>query len=223
MARTSRVIAQLALFLACSPCAQALAQSLDVSRFAHTAWTVHDGAPGAIRSLAQGADGVLWFGSERGLFQFDGVRFERFEPPPGQAVLPRGVHFLLALPDSSLWMGYFSGGVSALRGGRIVTYGAPDGLPAGTVTAIARDSAGTMWASTTRGLARLDGGRWEEIGPGIGYPGGFTEPVLVDPRGSVWAVSERGIYVLSRGAERFQKREVTLAGERDASVHLLAV
>ena len=215
--------AALALCLACCPCAPALAQSLDASQYAHTAWRVQDGAPGAVRSFAQDADGVLWIGSERGLFHFDGVRFERFEPPPGQALLPQGTHVLLALPDTSLWIGYFSGGVSVLHRGRIVTYGSSDGLPGGTVTAIARDSAGAMWAATTRGLARLNGRRWEGIDSGVGYPGGFTEPVLVDRRGSVWAVSERGVYVLPRGAERFQRREVVTAARRDASVDLLAI
>jgi signal transduction histidine kinase/ligand-binding sensor domain-containing protein len=42
----------------------------------------------------------------------------------------------------------------------------------------------------------------------MGYPGGYTEPVLVDARGSVWANSENGIYVLSRGAPRFEKRDI---------------
>ena len=214
---------QLTLVLVCCPRAPGLAQSLDLRQYAHTAWTVQDGAPGAVRNLAQGADGVLWIASERGLFQFDGVRFERFEPPPGQTMLPYGTHILLALPDTSLWIGHFTSGVSVLHRGRIVTYDAEDGLPGGTVTAIARDSAGAMWASTTRGLARLDGGRWEEIGPDVGYPGGFTEPILVDRRGSVWAISEDGIYVLARGAKRFQKRDVTDPGGRGSRAHWLAI
>src|SRR5687767_14980185 len=92
LARTSGVTVQLASLLACCPFAHASAQSLDIGQYAHTAWTVQDGAPGAVRNLAQGVDGVLWIASERGLFQFDGVRFERFEPPPGQALLPYGVH-----------------------------------------------------------------------------------------------------------------------------------
>jgi signal transduction histidine kinase/ligand-binding sensor domain-containing protein len=166
---------------------------------------------------------VLWVASELGLFQFDGVRFERFAPPPGQTLPGRGAHVLLALPDSSLWVGHFTTGVSVLRHGSVITYDTTAGLMAGTVTAIARDSAGTMWASTTRGLARLNGRRWEEIGPGLGYPGGFTEPVLVDARGSVWAVSERGIYVLPRGATRFQSRSFPRAAGRDPTFHWLAI
>jgi len=199
------------------------AQSPAFTELAHTAWTVRDGAPGAVRGLAQGADGVLWIASERGLFQFDGVRFDRFEPPPGQALPPRGAHILLALPDTSLWIGHFTSGVTVLHRGRVVSYDAPDGLPAGTVTAIARDSAGTMWVSTTRGLARLRGSRWEELGPAAGYPGGYTEPILVDGRGSLWALSEDAVYVLPRGAARFEKREVTAGDGRGPRLHWLAL
>ena len=82
-ARASRAIVRIGCAAACCPCASLSAQSLDLGQYAHTAWRVQDGAPGAVRDLAQGADGVLWIASERGLFQFDGVRFERFEPPPG--------------------------------------------------------------------------------------------------------------------------------------------
>ncbi len=87
-----RAGAAVALVMACFPCASA-AQPEDLRRYAHTSWRVRDGAPGAVRHLAQGADGVLWIGSERGLFHFDGVRYERYEPP-GQAPMSHGVYFL---------------------------------------------------------------------------------------------------------------------------------
>ena len=168
-ARASGAIVRIACAAACCPCASLSAQSLDLAQYAHTAWRVQDGAPGAVRDLAQGADGVFWIASERGLFQFDGVRFERFEPPPGQTLLPHAPHVLLALPDTSLWIGHFTAGVSVIHRGRIVTYGTEDGLPGGAVTAIARDSGGTMWAATSRGLARLvgGGGRRSTPPPGI--------------------------------------------------------
>src|SRR4029453_17208542 len=153
----SRAAARMSCALVCTPCGLLAAQSFDLAQYGHTAWTVQDGAPGAVRALGQGADGLFWVGSERGLFQFDGVRFERFEPPPGQALLPHGTQFLLALPDTSLWIGYFTAGGSVLHRGKILSYSTEDGLPRGTVTTIARDSGGTMWAATTRGLARLEG------------------------------------------------------------------
>jgi Two component regulator propeller len=210
--RASSAVARIACALACCPCVSLSGQSFDLRQDAHTAWGVQDGAPGAVRDLAQGADGIFWIASERGLFRFDGVRFDRFEAPPGEALLPYGTHVLLALPDTSLWIGHFTTGISVLRRDSIVTYGTQDGLPGGTVTSIARDSAGTMWAATTRGLARLAGRRWEPMDTAAGYPGGFTEPVLIDRSGSVWAVTGSEIYVLPPGAQRFEKREMTGAG-----------
>jgi signal transduction histidine kinase/ligand-binding sensor domain-containing protein len=196
MSKRTFAVIRIACGIAGWPCAPLAAQVLDLAQYAHTAWRVQDGAPGAIRDLAQGADGVLWIASERGLFQFDGVRFERFEPPPGQTLPPYPPLVLLALPDTSLWIGHFTTGVSVLHGGRIVTYGTKDGLPGGAVTAIARDSGGTMWTATSRGLARLVGGRWEAMDSAVGYPGGYTQPVLVDGSGSVWA-ADTGIYGLT--------------------------
>src|SRR5919107_3266209 len=121
MTRRLGATVHLISILAACPYVAASAQSLDIRQYSHTAWTVQDGAPGAVRNLAQGADGVLWIASEQGLFQFDGVRFERFEPPPGQALLPRGVLALLPLPDTSLWIGHFTSGVSVVHGRKIVT------------------------------------------------------------------------------------------------------
>src|SRR5580658_277904 len=55
-----------------------------ITQFVHTAWTGRDGAPSSIQSLAQTTDGYLWLGSASGLFRFDGLRFARFEAPPGE-------------------------------------------------------------------------------------------------------------------------------------------
>jgi len=221
-APASRAVVRIAFAVACCPCAALSAQSLDLAQYAHTAWRVQDGAPGAVRDLAQGADGVLWIASERGLFQFDGVRFERFEPPPGQTLPPHAPLVLLALPDTSLWIGHFTAGVTVILRGKIVSYGTQDGLPGGAVTAIARDSSGTMWAATSRGLARLVGRRWEEMDSAAGYPGGYTEPVFVDASGSVWAAAGPEIYVLPRGAARFERRELSGVGHPGADVDVLA-
>ena len=53
----------------------ALDPSLDVSQYAHTAWTARDGfSVGATFAMAQTPDGYLWLGSEFGLYRFDGVK-----------------------------------------------------------------------------------------------------------------------------------------------------
>ena len=169
----------------------------------HTVWTVRDGAPSGVHVIAQSADGVLWLGAQTGLYRFDGVRFEPFEPPASQQLPALAISALLALPDSTLWIGYFMGGVSVLARGRLVHYSKRDGLPEGTITAIARDSAGDTWVATTTGLAHLHGGSWQRVGPERGYPGGMAPDLLVDRRGTLWAPTVSGVFVLPRGARRF--------------------
>src|SRR5688572_14474752 len=173
-------------------------QALSVRQLDHTSWSVRDGAPTGIRVLAQSADGVLWIGTATGLYHFDGVRFEPFEPPASQPLPSLSVIQLLALPDTTLWIGYNVGGVSLLARGQVVSYGQREGLPEGTINALAHDSAGNVWVATTTGLARLQGGRWQQVGPEAGYPGGMTSDLLVDRRGTLWAPTNAGVFVLPR-------------------------
>jgi len=191
-----------------------------VGELEHTVWTIRDGAPPGVTAFAQSADGVLWIGATTGLYRFDGVRFELFEPPASQPLPFLSISALLALPDSTLWVGYTFGGASVLARGRVVSYSQRDGLPEGTINAIARDSAGDIWAATTTGLARLYGGRWQRIGAENGYPGGPASDLLVDRRGTLWAPTGAGVFVLPRGAIRFMRQAPPLdaAGNGSAGV-----
>jgi len=174
-----------------------------VAELDHAAWTIRDGAPSGVHALAQSADGVLWIGATTGLYQFDGVRFEQFEPPAGPALPSLSVSALLALADGGLWIGYTWGGASLLARGRLTHYGDRQGVPDGAVTALARDSTGAIWAATTTGLARFHDDRWQRVGAESGYPSGMTSDLLVDRRGALWAATSSGVFVLGRGASRF--------------------
>ena len=55
-------------------------------------WGPEDGlSTGAVRALAQTADGWLWVGTDDGLYRFDGIRFERIAAEPGPDVTPGAV------------------------------------------------------------------------------------------------------------------------------------
>ncbi|MDB4875113.1 MAG: Adenylate cyclase, partial [Gemmatimonadetes bacterium] len=211
MARSCACAALLCVFIsAVGPAARAQRPPSAVGELDHAAWTIRDGAPSGVRALAQSADGMLWIGAATGLYQFDGVRFELIEPPTGVALPSLSVNTLLALPNGKLWIGYSQGGASLLARTRVVSYGERDGMPAGTVTAFAVDSAGNIWAATTTGLARFRDDRWQRIGPESGYPGGMTSDLLVDRRGTLWAAANAGVFVLARGDTRFTARAPSL-------------
>jgi signal transduction histidine kinase/ligand-binding sensor domain-containing protein len=207
------------LTLTCATSASSAVSAQDpvqtLSQLYHTAWTTRDGAPADIFALAQTADGFLWLGSSTGLFRFDGVRFEPFEPPTDQALPSANVAALLALRDGGLWVGYRFGGASLIQRGAIRNYGEGDGLPGGTVWTLAEDSDGTIWVGTTGGLARLDHGRWHRVGPDEGFAGLNVNSLLVDRTRRLWVASSDGVFARGHGAARFDRVETSGVRSRE--------
>ena len=217
-----RCIACLAL-AACGLPALALDRSLTLAQLHHTAWSTRDGAPAQVESIAQTDDGLLWLGSATGLFRFDGVQFERFQPPPGQEGATGSVSTLLAPHDGGLWIGYRFGGIGWWNRGELRHFGRADGLPSGTVTAIERDAGGRVWVGTTTGLAVFDGQRWATPPQASTYPAGPTYALHEDRAGTLWAVAESGTWRLPRGGAHFERstRSISyawLAERADGSV-----
>jgi ligand-binding sensor domain-containing protein len=144
------------LVLACS-CAAGFDSDRTIAQFAHTSWGSKDGAPNAVSALAQTPDGYLWLGGTDGLYRFDGVVFEHYQPQSGGPFPVGSVSQLLALPNGDLWIVFRTGGICLLRNGNATIYTARDGVPAGAIWGLAQDREGTIWAAAESGLSRLEG------------------------------------------------------------------
>jgi signal transduction histidine kinase/streptogramin lyase len=185
-------------------CAVAVDSDRNIAQFAHTAWTRQDGAPSAIQTLAQTADGYLWLGTSDGLYRFDGIVFERYQTGPGNPLPSRNVRSLWALSNGDLWIGFASGGISVLRNGKATNYTVRDGVPDGKILGLAQDREGRMWAATSGGLARLDGRRWKEVEKEWNFPGKLANAVFLDREGTLWISTEETLVFLPAGAKVFQ-------------------
>ena len=120
-------------------CGFALNPSLDISQYAHNAWTVRDGFfMGYIYAIAQTPDGYLWLGTEFGLFRFDGVRSIPWQPPAGQLLPDKSIYRLLGARDGTLWIGTFAGLVT-WSGGKLTR---PPELDGHFVTSLFEDRRG---------------------------------------------------------------------------------
>ena len=189
------------LVAGCS-CGFALNPSLDISQYAHTAWTVRDGFfKGAIYTIAQTPDGYLWLGTEFGLFRFDGVRSVPWEPPAGQHLPGTDVYALLAAHDGALWIGTFAGLVT-WSGARLTPHRDFDGQ---FVTSLLQDHEGTVWAGTLaspagRLCAMRSGSTQCYGGDGIFGRGVFS--LYEDKSGNLWAGAQSGLWRWKPGPPR---------------------
>ena len=174
----------------CAPTA-ALAQSIDVSQYGHTAWTSREGFVNAgIVAIDQSADGYLWLATRDSLVRFDGVRAVPWQPPGGESLVRGPIHALLAARDGTIWIGTHSGLVR-WDGQRLV----PNERTAGQlVTELSEDRQGKIWASTGLPPGRLcavQGTTTECVGDN-GQFGESVGPVFEDSRQRLWVSASSG-------------------------------
>ncbi|AJP73384.1 sensor histidine kinase [Sphingomonas hengshuiensis] len=184
----------------------ARAGSVPLVEYKHVGWSMEDGAPNRINSIAQTTNGYLWLGGVEGLFRFDGVTFEpiRQTGPDGERMV---VSAVLGARNGDLWVGLARGaGVLVYRGGRLLDPRMPD--PSREVTDLAEDRDGALWVArggrSRNTLARYWRGHWEEIGADWGLPEQPVWQMLFGRDGTMWVVLNDTVVRRRPGARRFE-------------------
>ena len=192
----------------------ALDPSRTILQLHNTKWTSREGAPSQVIALAQTVDGFLWIGTSRGLYAFDGVKFERYQPP-GNVELPSdNIYTLKASPDGGLWVSFRPSGIGFIKDGKIDVVTANDKLPSSQIYCLAFDGKGRLWAGTHNGLAlRQEDGSWKDIGEEWGFAPRRVWSMFTDRSGRMWAAVDGSIVVLTPNVDRFQE-----TGERVSPV-----
>ena len=167
-------------------------------RLAH--WSLEEGAPSRINSIAQSTDGLLWIGGVDGLFRFDGVTFAEVESKDRLVVSQ-----VMASRRGDVWIGLARGkGLMVLRGGRLQPSGMP--APSREVNDIVEGPDGAIWVArggrSVRSLARFAVGHWEEFGAAAGLPDQQVWNMLFTRDGTQWLVLDRAIYRRRAGEGR---------------------
>jgi signal transduction histidine kinase/ligand-binding sensor domain-containing protein len=173
-------------------------------RIIQESWTLQQGAPEGIVTLAQTADGFLWLGGSSGLFHFDGRRFERFHAPFGEQLLSTNVYKVFAPPTGGLWIGYTFGGFSFLNNGRVKNYGGEIATSTGSIFAFAQDRDGIVLAATSNGLWRFRDSMWRHLGAEWNAPVGYTGDLAFDGTGILWVMAGKKLLYLKPGGEQFR-------------------
>jgi diguanylate cyclase (GGDEF)-like protein len=130
---------------------------LSVQRYSHEEGLSQQ----AVLSIAQDADGFMWFGTEDGLNRFDGYDFRQLRHDRGDPrSLPNGWVSSLVASDDGLWIATDGAGVLFRNAGTglLETPAALRDMPdLQSARALSRDSLGRIWiALRSEGIAILD-------------------------------------------------------------------
>ena len=186
------------------------AQDQTIAQMVHTSWTGKDGAPQSIDGLAQTPDGMLWIGSAAGLFTFDGLRFEAFNPRSGSPSLPASsIESLMVSKQGDLWVFFFHGPPACIHDGTIRFY---DHAEEGAITVLdhpQQDSDGAMFAVLNwRYLVRLGSDNvWHKIGNPNGRTGDL-QGVFIDSQNTLWVIENNLLYRKGKGDSAFTATDI---------------
>ena len=170
------------------------------------AWAVFtpdDGLPTLdVTAIGAGADGRVWAATSGDAGQieivvFDGARWVAHSNRDiaAEQLAGNSLTRSLAAPNGDMWLGT-SAGLERFHDGRWSVYTTEQGLPDGSITALAWAD-DTVWAGTRAGLARFDGQGWqsfggaspEQVGPAV-------SALAVAPSGELWVATSEASHRL---------------------------
>ena len=145
-------------------------------------------------SIAEGADGDLWFSYQNALFHL--VEGSRVEQMPWDTLGIKDVGGLIVGDplQGGLWIGFPHGGIAYLRHGQIDRfYTAADGLGDGRISHLRLDPERALWVSTEGGLSRIRDGNIATLSAKNGLPCDAVHWSEEDADHSVWLYLECGL------------------------------
>jgi ligand-binding sensor domain-containing protein len=150
--------------------------------------------PIQVYTLFQDQAGFIWYGTNKGLFRFDGVNLDRYTVADS---LPED--HVTALGQDSLgriWTGHKNGKLAFMEGDKIRTFNPDEGTSSNEISDILFDRKGNLWFSTLDdGLYYFTQGRLFRLDEQEGLPDIFVYDILEDPAGNIWAGTDGGVAI----------------------------
>lgn len=153
-------------------------------------------AMGVTRSYLKRADGSIWLGTDNGLWRITGEKIEQLS----DTAKLKGNTFtsLLETKEGALFIGYNLGVRCVLPGGKIMDYGASQGLSNPRVSALREDHDGNIWIGTYGGgLYRMTRDQIEKVTNARELEGILIQGIYESPEGGLWVATTVGLFRLT--------------------------
>ncbi len=145
-----------------------------------------------VETILQDSTGILWFGTNRGLFRYDGFSYEKFTVSDGLA--EDRISSLCWIHQDLLWIGHTGGGISQFDGRKFSSFDPEEGLGVVEITDITVDHSGLIWFSTMgEGLFRYDGRHLANFDTENGLSDNYVYDIEIDQMGEIWLATDYGI------------------------------
>ena len=167
----------------------------------------------------ESSDGFLWFGSNRGLLQYDGIEFTAFKAPDSLA--NNQVSAIFYDSKQRLWVGYEDGSIFFMNSYRRLQRWQPEeGHPATAIKGIAEDRNGVLWIATYgEGIYYHYNNRLYNINTDDGLASNDVYVLAPDKQGRMWVGTDNGISICTLNQGKKQVENISKAnGLRDEIV-----
>jgi signal transduction histidine kinase/ligand-binding sensor domain-containing protein len=169
--------------------------------FERTTWTQKQGGPTFTLGIDQTDDGLLWFASPNGLYQYDGEKFQKVDSVFGHRLLSRSAVHVLAI-KGGLIVGYRFGGVSIFTKEGVRNFRTSNGIPPGSIHALKKAPDGKVYVGTSTGLGVFDGTTWSPL-TGKSVPKGLVGEINFDNDGTLWVLVGTKLFTRARDSSNF--------------------
>lgn len=145
-----------------------------------------------VNIIYQDPRGWIWFGTDHGLFRFDGVSNILFTT--ADSLASDDITALHFTNDENLWIGHKTGEITLYDGNSFQPFKPEEGLGEIPVSDILSDSSGVVWYSTLgEGVYRWDGKYMSNLNTDDGVSDNYVYDIELDRKGVLWFATDNGI------------------------------
>jgi ligand-binding sensor domain-containing protein len=147
-----------------------------------------------VNTIFQDREGFLWFGTNKGLFRFNGKNYHRFTTSDS---LPDNQVTAIAQDSTGkIWTGHRNGKLATIEKDVVRLFQPAEGSASGEISDILFDRKGMLWFSTFNdGLYYFKQNRLYRLDEQEGLPDLFLYDITEDHEGNIWAGTDGGIAV----------------------------
>lgn len=146
-----------------------------------------------ILTLFQNKAGLIFCGTSKGLYRFDGFEFYRYSTIVEN---PTPITALFETKDKKLWIGFENGNIGVLDHNKIILQHFEEGFPKQAIKSIIQDDEGNVWIATAgEGIYYLSQGRLYNINQDDGLSDNYVYKLALVPSLGVVAATDKGINI----------------------------